>query len=82
MAHEPPFDPALPRCWWSGATSDRADPAMVRYHDEEWGTPCHDDIELFERLALESFPAGRSWATVRGPLSLSCSRTARRVCGF
>ena len=64
MAHEPPFDPALPRCWWSGATSDRADPAMVRYHDEEWGTPCHDDTELFERLALESFQAGLSWSTI------------------
>ena len=33
---------------------------MVRYHDEEWGTPCHDDVELFERLALESFQAGLS----------------------
>ncbi len=37
---------------------------MVRYHDEEWGTPCHDDIELFERLALESFQAGLSWSTI------------------
>ena len=37
---------------------------MVRYHDDEWGTPCHDDVELFERLALESFQAGLSWATI------------------
>jgi DNA-3-methyladenine glycosylase I len=37
---------------------------MVRYHDEEWGTPCHDDVELFERLALESFQAGLSWSTI------------------
>jgi DNA-3-methyladenine glycosylase I len=37
---------------------------MVRYHDEEWGTPCHDDTELFERLALESFQAGLSWSTI------------------
>ena len=37
---------------------------MVRYHDEEWGTPCHDDSELFERLALESFQAGLSWLTI------------------
>jgi DNA-3-methyladenine glycosylase I len=58
------FDPALPRCWWSGATGDRPDPLMVRYHDEEWGTPCHDDVELFERLALESFQAGLSWSTI------------------
>jgi DNA-3-methyladenine glycosylase I len=58
------FDPTLPRCWWSGATSERADPAMVRYHDEEWGTPCHDDAELFERLTLEAFQAGLSWSTI------------------
>jgi DNA-3-methyladenine glycosylase I len=37
---------------------------MVAYHDEEWGTPVHDDIELFERLALESFQAGLSWSTI------------------
>ena len=61
---ELPFDPAVARCWWSGALSERPDPAMVRYHDEEWGTPCHDDIELFERLALESFQAGLSWSTI------------------
>jgi DNA-3-methyladenine glycosylase I len=37
---------------------------MVVYHDEEWGMPCHDDVELFERLALESFQAGLSWSTI------------------
>ncbi len=37
---------------------------MVAYHDEEWGVPCHDDGELFERLALESFQAGLSWSTI------------------
>ncbi|HEX5825122.1 MAG TPA: DNA-3-methyladenine glycosylase I, partial [Candidatus Limnocylindrales bacterium] len=58
------FDPTIPRCWWSGANATRPDPLMVVYHDEEWGTPCHDDIELFERLALESFQAGLSWATI------------------
>ena len=31
---------------------------MVAYHDDEWGTPVADDVELFERLALESFQAG------------------------
>ena len=61
---DPGFDPTLPRCSWSSAASDRPDPAMVRYHDEEWGTPCHDDVELFERLALESFQAGLSWSTI------------------
>jgi DNA-3-methyladenine glycosylase I len=37
---------------------------MVAYHDDEWGRPCHDDVELFERLALESFQAGLSWSTI------------------
>lgn len=37
---------------------------MVRYHDEEWGAPCHEDVELFERLVLESFQAGLSWSTI------------------
>jgi DNA-3-methyladenine glycosylase I len=60
----PAFDPSLSRCWWSGAAGERPDPLMVRYHDEEWGTPCHDDVELFERLALESFQAGLSWSTI------------------
>jgi DNA-3-methyladenine glycosylase I len=37
---------------------------MVEYHDSEWGVPCHDDIELFERLTLEGFQAGLSWSTI------------------
>ena len=37
---------------------------MVTYHDDEWGSPVHDDAELFERLALESFQAGLSWSTI------------------
>src|SRR4051794_7326570 len=53
-----------PRCWWSGAESANPDPLMVAYHDDEWGTPVHDDAELFERLALESFQAGPSWSTI------------------
>ena len=54
----------LARCWWSGADGVRPDPRMVAYHDDEWGVPCHDDVELFERLALESFQAGLSWSTI------------------
>ena len=53
-----------PRCWWSGADGPNPDPLMVAYHDDEWGTPVHDDTELFERLALESFQAGLSWSTI------------------
>jgi DNA-3-methyladenine glycosylase I len=54
----------LVRCWWSGADGARPDPRMVEYHDTEWAVPCHDDRELFERLALESFQAGLSWSTI------------------
>ena len=49
----------IARCWWAGA-----DPLYVRYHDEEWGIPCHDDRELFERLLLEGFQAGLAWITI------------------
>jgi DNA-3-methyladenine glycosylase I len=37
---------------------------MVRYHDEEWGGPVHDDRTLFEFLLLEGAQAGLSWQTV------------------
>ena len=40
------------------------DPLYIRYHDEEWGRPVHDDRKLFEFLILESFQAGLSWLTV------------------
>jgi DNA-3-methyladenine glycosylase I len=51
------------RCWWIGEPAG-TDPAMVRYHDEEWGVPVSDDTELFERLTLECFQAGLSWSTI------------------
>ena len=47
------------RCSWAGS-----DVLMTAYHDEEWGVPVHGDVELFERLALESFQAGLSWSTI------------------
>jgi DNA-3-methyladenine glycosylase I len=37
---------------------------MVRYHDEEWGVPLHEDSALFELLILEGAQAGLSWETV------------------
>ena len=58
-----PIDPR-PRCPWAGADGPRPDRRMVAYHDLEWGTAVHDDLELFERLALESFQAGLSWSTI------------------
>jgi DNA-3-methyladenine glycosylase I len=47
------------RCGWS-----TADPLYVRYHDEEWGRPVHDDKKLFEFLILEGAQAGLSWITI------------------
>ena len=37
---------------------------MLRYHDEEWGVPSHDDRHLFEMLVLEGAQAGLSWSTI------------------
>jgi len=53
-----------PRCAWAGAERPEPDLLMVAYHDDEWGRPIHDDTDLFERLALESFQAGLSWSTI------------------
>lgn len=47
------------RCSWAGPEE-----IYIRYHDEEWGNPTHDDKELFEMLVLESFQAGLSWITI------------------
>ena len=47
------------RCAWAGT-----DPAMIAYHDREWGTPVHDDRVLFEFLILEGAQAGLSWSTI------------------
>jgi DNA-3-methyladenine glycosylase I len=47
------------RCPWCGT-----DPLYVRYHDEEWGVPSHDDRHLFEMLILEGAQAGLSWVTI------------------
>ena len=37
---------------------------MIRYHDEEWGVPVHDDGLHFEYIVLDSFQAGLSWSTI------------------
>ena len=49
----------MTRCWWAGT-----DPLYVRYHDEEWGRPVHDDRRLFEKICLEGFQSGLSWLTI------------------
>ena len=45
----------LKRCW----NTDK--PLYIKYHDEEWGVPLHDDKRLFEFLILDGFQAGLSW---------------------
>ena len=49
----------IKRCKWAGT-----DPLMIAYHDQEWGTPLHDDRRLFEFLTLEGAQAGLSWMTI------------------
>lgn len=48
----------LQRCAWA------RNPLSIRYHDEEWGVPQHDDHVLFEFLILEGAQAGLSWDTI------------------
>ena len=49
---------SVTRCAWANN-----EPA-IRYHDEEWGVPVHDDRTLFEFLVLEGAQAGLSWDTI------------------
>jgi DNA-3-methyladenine glycosylase I len=37
---------------------------MMKYHDDEWGVPLHDDIKIFEFMVLDAFQAGLSWLIV------------------
>jgi DNA-3-methyladenine glycosylase I len=46
------------RCPWGD------DELLLRYHDEEWGTPVHDDRLLYEHLMLDCAQAGLSWITI------------------
>ncbi|HEX3819343.1 MAG TPA: DNA-3-methyladenine glycosylase I [Candidatus Sulfotelmatobacter sp.] len=48
------------RCGWASNSSE----LYIRYHDEEWGVPVHDDRTLFEFLILEGAQAGLSWSTI------------------
>jgi DNA-3-methyladenine glycosylase I len=47
------------RCPWCLGTEE-----YIRYHDDEWGVPVHDDRVLFEFLILEGAQAGLSWLTI------------------
>jgi DNA-3-methyladenine glycosylase I len=47
------------RCPWTSTN-----PLMIKYHDEEWGVPLHNDRKLFEYIILDAFQAGLSWNTI------------------
>ena len=47
------------RCSWP-----LGDEVYLKYHDEEWGVPVYDDLELFEKLILDGSQAGLSWITI------------------
>jgi DNA-3-methyladenine glycosylase I len=50
----------IERCEWTGVVHAE----YIRYHDEEWGVPVHDDRKQFEFLLLEGAQAGLSWWTI------------------
>ena len=52
-------DDGLPRTPWAYGSS-----LMLSYYDNEWGMPVRDEAGLFERMSLEGFQAGLSWATI------------------
>jgi len=58
VARVPALSPPRRRCPWAKGDHD------VRYHDEEWGVPLHDDRALFELLILEGAQAGLSWSII------------------
>ena len=56
------------RCHWANPKNER----YIRYHDDEWGVPVHDDRKLFEMLILECFQAGLSWECVLNKRDAFC----------
>ncbi len=50
----------MKRCGWVNLKNEK----VVKYHDEEWGMPVHDDRLLYESLILECFQAGLSWECI------------------
>lgn len=49
------MEKTLKRCW------NTDNPLCIKYHDEEWGVPLHDDNKLFEFIVLGGFQAGLTW---------------------
>jgi DNA-3-methyladenine glycosylase I len=71
----------MSRCGWAGT-----DPLNIAYHDQEWGSPVHDDSRLFELLTLEGAQAGLSWLTIlrkrEGYRKAFAGFDPQRVAGF
>jgi len=59
MSPAPQLKSRRQRCAWC-----LSDPLYIRYHDQEWGRPQHNDRMLFELLILEGAQAGLSWITI------------------
>ncbi|QBF46957.1 DNA-3-methyladenine glycosylase I [Janibacter limosus] len=53
----------LARPAWADGRGTHGD-LMREYYDTEWGMPVRDERGLFERLSLEAFQSGLSWATI------------------
>lgn len=77
-----PWADGKSRCFWANPKNER----YVRYHDEEWGRPIHEDKKLFELLLLECFQAGLSWECVlnkrEGFRQAFADFDCNRVCAF
>jgi len=52
-------DDGITRCYWGGDDED-----YQHYHDQEWGQPSANDLQLFEKICLEGFQSGLSWLTI------------------
>ena len=50
----------MKRCGWAPLDKE----LYIKYHDEQWGVPVHDDRLLFEMICLEGAQAGLSWYTI------------------
>ncbi len=70
------------RCRWANPKNE----GYIRYHDEEWGRPVHDDGKLFEMLILECFQAGLSWECVLNKRDAFCEAfdgfDLEKVCAY
>ena len=53
-------DIIVKRCEWVPIEKEE----YVKYHDEDWGVPVHDDRLFFEMITLEGAQAGLSWETI------------------